>query len=316
MKVRKPFVFRAAYWGVFILIVTQLLTFVVIMRENTFLEEQQIYVPSQPSEPVTIWPGTTTLPSGEVETKSAYSSLGPILIYFLAVVALLGIILFKIPLNALRIILRFVFVFLFCWGIFIFLIFWLPLPLTLLIAAGAGLSWYFSPRIWLHNTVLIIAMVSLGAVFGRLISPWTAMILLGAIAIYDFLAVRFGFMLWMANKLSESNTLPAFFLPHSFSDLNISLKHFSLNNIAGIPQVERQFSILGGGDVGFPVLLMSSVYFSSGFPSAVCIAISTALGLVLAYAIQSLFLKGRPVPAIPPIALTGLIGLLFVQFIL
>ena len=63
---------------------------------------------------------------------------------------------------------------------------------------------------------MIFAMVSVGAVFGRMISPWTAMILLLALAVDDLFAVRFGYMLWLSKKLSESNTLPAFFSPNFY----------------------------------------------------------------------------------------------------
>jgi presenilin-like A22 family membrane protease len=301
------------YWSILIFIAAQLITFVVITRENVFLDENQIYVPSQPSQDVSIWPGTTTTPSGEVIETPIYSSLGPILIYFFAVVIVLGVVLFLIPVSALKLVLRAFFAFLFAWAIFIILVLWLPLAVTLVIAAGVGLFWFFLPRVWLHNLVMVAAMVSVGAVFGRMITPWTAMILLLVLAVYDFVAVKFGYMIWMAKKLSDSNTLPAFFIPKDFGEWRHSMKESAVTNIAEEKPSDRKFSILGGGDIGFPLLLISSVYFAHGFQPAVFIAVFTLLGLISAYWIQARFLKGKPMPALPPIAVLGLIGLLILR---
>ena len=102
---------------------------------------------------------------------------------------------------------------------------------------------------------MLLAMVALGEVFGRFISPWTAMVLLLALAIYDFLAVRFGYMLWMVKKMSESTTLPAFIIPYKFSDWKGSLKKSDVNDLIEQKAEERKYSILGGGDIGFPVFI-------------------------------------------------------------
>jgi presenilin-like A22 family membrane protease len=301
------------YWSIIIFIAAQILTFAVIMRENIFLDNNQIYVPSQPSQTVTLWPENTTSPSGQVIQIPAYSSLGPILIYFFAEVIILGIVLFLIPISALKLVLRALFAFLFTWAIFIILILWLPLVVTVIIAAAVGLCWFFLPRVWLHNVVMIVAMTSVGAVFGRMISPWTSMILLLILAVYDFLAVRFGYMIWMAKKLSDSDTLPAFFIPKDIAGWRNSLKESAVIGMPEEKSSDRIYSILGGGDIGFPLLIVSSVYFARGFEPAVFMAIFTLLGLIAAYQIQAHFLKGKPMPALPPIAVLALIGLLILR---
>jgi presenilin-like A22 family membrane protease len=300
------------YWSLIIFILAQIITFVVISRENTFLNNEQIYIPSQPSEIVTLWPQTTTLPSGQISETPAYSSLGPILIYFFAVVIVLGIVLFLVPLSILKLILKGLFGFLFGWGTFIILVMWLPLAAAIILAIAVGLAWFFYPKIWLHNMALVLALSAVAAVFGRFLSPWTSMILLAALAVYDYLAVRFGYMIWMAKKMSDSNTLPAFIIPRRISDWNSSLKRPSVAKIAEQKPAERQFSILGGGDIGFALLLMSSVYFSRGFTAAIIIAAFTILGLLGAYWIQATIAKGKAVPALPPIAAVSLIGLVII----
>ena len=291
------------YWGIFFFILAQTLTFFTISRLGSFLETNDIYIPPQsPPEIVTWWPAP-----GE----PAWTALGPILIYFFAVIVILGVVLFLIPVSTLRLFLRALYAFIFSWGLFIVLVLWSPLAVAIIISLAAGLVWLLSPRVWLHDLIMIVAMVSLGTVFGRIISAWTAMVLLLVLAVYDILAVRFGYMVWMAKRLSGVVSLPAFVLPRNTSDWNSSLK--KLDVLAEEKPSDREYSVLGGGDIGFALLLTSSVYFGYGFPAAVLVAGFSAAGLVGAYWIQSTLLKGKPMPALPPIVALALIGLLIVQ---
>ena len=301
------------FWSILIFVIAQALTFGVISRENSFLETNQIYLPPPPPDIVSVWPETTTSPSGETTQTPLYSSLGPVLIYFFAVIVILGVVLFVIPLSALKIVLRAMFAFLFGWAVFIVLVLWIPWPITACVALAVGITWFLIPKIWLHNIAMVLAMVSVGAVFGRMLSPWTAMLILIALAIYDFLAVRFGYMIWMAKKMSDTNALPAFFIPKSISDWSDSLKESAVTKIVEEKPSDRQYSILGGGDIGFPLLLVSSVYFAAGFSYAVVISAFALLGLIGAYWIQAKFLKGKAIPALPPIAGLSLIGLVIIS---
>jgi presenilin-like A22 family membrane protease len=146
-----------------------------------------------------------------------------------------------------------------------------------------------------------------------MLSPWTAMILLLVIAVYDFIAVRFGYMLWLATKLSESSTLPAFFIPRFISEWKGSLQEKSIAGLAEKKPAERDFSILGGGDIGFPILLVSSVYFAYGFPDAILVGVFSLAGIIGAYWFQAVILKGKPMPALPQIAALSLVGLLIIR---
>ncbi len=134
----------------------------------------------------------------------------------------------------------------------------------------------------------------------------------GVMALYDFFAVRFGYMLWMANKMSKSTTLPAFILPRHAAEWRSAVTHIDLDKVADTAVEDRSYSVLGGGDIAFPLLLTASVYFASGLGSSLIIASLGLAGLVAAYLIQSFILKGKPMPALPPIAVLSLIGLLIV----
>ena len=346
----KKFKIKPVFWGILIFIVAQAITFGVIIQQEAYLIEHGIIIPSQPEE-VIIWPTTTTSTTTGTTTNTAtttmtttvsnsvitttatqtqvtevvteyvsetplFSSLGAILIYFFAVVIVLAVVLFIIPLSALKLLFRALFAFLFSWGVFIVQVFWMPLIPSIIIALTIGILWFFMPRIWLHNIIMILTMVSLGAVFGRLLSPWTAMILLLVIAVYDFLAVRFGFMTWMAKRMESSDTLPAFVLPSGISEWKESLKSPKNKDTKSAETINTSgsfnHSILGGGDIGFPLLLTSAVYFAAGLNSALLVAAFSLAGLICAYLIQSYVLKGKPMPALPPIAVISLVGFLLV----
>jgi len=310
MSTKRPVKLNTVYWGLLLFVVAQMLILLVAPRIDPFLEENDIDIPSQPSAPISWWPGEVTLPDGEVIDVPAHSALGPILIYILAAAAVLGLTLSKIPLKALKVLLRLLFALLFSWGVFIATVFYVPLPVAVAIAVVFGTFWFLIPLVWLHNLVLILAVSSLGAVFGRFITPWTAMAIILALAIYDFLAVRFRFMIWMADRLSQINALPALIIPKNYSEWNFNLK--KREKIIEVNPAAREYSILGGGDIAFPCLLTASVYFAQGLKPAVIIAVFGLLGLVSVYAIQARFLKGKPMPALPPIAAFTLVGLLII----
>lgn len=300
------------HWGLILFVVTQVIILLVVTRMDPFFEEQNIYVPSQPTEDVTWWPGEVTLPSGDVVEVPAYSSAGPAIIYIFAVVVVLGVVLCVIPISVLKLLLRFLFAALFGWGGFIATVFYLPYQAAIAVGVVLGAVWFVIPLVWFHNLVLVTALASVAAVFGRFISPWTAMILILALAVYDFLAVRFGFMTWMADKMAKTDALPAIVIPKDTHGWSLNLKRDGVNDLLEEKPGSRKFSILGGGDIAFPGLLTAAVYFSQGLAPAVTIAGFGLLGLAGAYAIQSVFLKGKAMPALPPVAAFVFIGLLVI----
>ena len=233
------------------------------------------------------------------------------LIYFFVAVAVIGIILFLVPRLALKVVLKIIFLFLFGWGMFVALGFSLPVAAALGIAVVAALLWLFMPRIWLHNLLLVIALASMGTVFGVFFAPWTAILFMLVISVYDILAVRFGYMMWMVKRLSVSDTLPAFVIPKRISGWNMDVRKARVFD----DESERDFSVLGGGDIGFPLLLVVSVFFAHGFTRSLVVAGFSLLGLAAAYWVQRKLLKGKPTPALPPISLLSIIGYLIVYFI-
>ncbi len=245
-------------------------------------------------------------------------SLLPILIYFFAVVVVMGIVLFLVPVRILKIILRVLFTFFYAWGIFILLYILLALPWYVALAIGIalGMTWFFLPFIWLQNILLIITLVSVATVFGAQISPWTVVWVLIAISIYDIVAVTLGYMIWMARKMSQSDSLPAFIFPHRLALWTLNLRGATVGKLFDEEAADREFSLLGGGDIGFPLLLVVAVFFKYGMESAFIVAGTSLAGIVFAYLLQIFLLKGKPLPALPPISFLAIIGFLIVRFVL
>jgi len=266
--------------GGLILAASQILAYFLAFREKAFLESSQIIPP-------------------EISVEIP-------LIYFFSAVAVIGLILFLVPRSALRLVLKILFVFLFAWGAFIALGLSLPVPAATAMSLGVASLYIFLPRIWLHNLLMVITLASIGTVFGVLFAPWTAILFMLVISVYDILAVRFGYMMWMVKRLSVSDTLPAFVIPKTRVSWNLGLKEARLFE----DKAEKEFSILGGGDVGFPLLLIVSVFFAHGFARSLVVAGFALLGLAAAYWVQRKLLKGKPTPALPPISLLSIVGFL------
>lgn len=288
----KKIAFGSALWGSFTFILGTAIALYVASRELAYLQANpQISLPEvAPEFPV---------------------------IYFFSAVVVIGIALFLVPVSKLKWVFKILFAIVFAWGIFVVLV--LPLPswiLVSILAVGAGVAWFFRPSIWLQNLLLLMSVVGLGAIFGILLPPWPIMIFIAVVAVYDYLAVRFGYMVWMAKKLSQSDSLPAFIIPKTRSNWNLNLKTRSPLNIIEGETSEKEYSILGGGDIGFPLILIVSVRATYGFPSSLIISSFSLVGLINAFLIQSLFLKGKPMPALPPIAIASLIGVLIIHFVI
>jgi presenilin-like A22 family membrane protease len=275
-------------WACLIYILGLVITFLYVSPEKAYVEAQPFTLP-------------------EV-------SLLPILGYFFGVVVVMGVVLLLIPVSKLKLALRVLFGFFYAWGIFILTGLLLPAPAAIALGAAFGLLWIFRPLVWIQNLLLLLTLVSIGGVFGALVSPWTVVWVLLAMSIYDIVAVSLGYMMWMAKKLSESDTLPAFILPKRFRDWNLNLKGESVKKLFEEEAAERDFSLLGGGDLGFPLVLIVSVYFAFGFSGALVVAAASVIGLLFAYALQIFLLKGKPLPALPPICFFAIGGFLIVYF--
>jgi presenilin-like A22 family membrane protease len=280
-------------WSVLVMAAALALTLLTAYRNKIFLLANQDVIPS-----------FTT------------GSVAPVTLYFLGVVVVMAVVLFFFPLKWLKYVFKALFTLMYAWGVLVIADLNSPSPFIYVLAAAAGIVWFFWARVWLHDILLLIALAAAGVVFGFMFSPWAFMIFMLIIAVYDLLAVRFGFMVWMADKLSETTSLPAFMFPKKMKDWKPKLSTVHFGELKDKESAEREFAILGGGDIGFPLMLSVAVFFKYDLAGAVVVGFFSLAGLVCAFLIQMYWLKGKPMPALPPIAFLSLIGFLIATYMM
>ncbi len=262
-----------------------------------------------------LFPSFKTSTVGEqIQPLQASVDLWPILLYFFGVVIVMGVVLWRIPVSKLKFVLRVIFAILYAWGIVIVSQIALPLWAALTLGVAVSVFWLIVPLILVQNILLLLTLVAVGVVFGTLVSPWTVVWILLAISIYDILAVVLGYMMWMAKKLSQSDTLPAFIVPRRGGDWRLNLRGETVTKLFDEESSERDFSLLGGGDLGFPLVFVASVFAAYDFGSALIVAAASVVGLIFAFLLQIYLLKGKPLPALPPICFIAFLGFLYVYF--
>ncbi len=290
---------RSFLWGGLVMAVTFALGLFIAVHQKVFVEQQGI-----PS------PNTTAAPA---------------IAYFLGVVAILALVLFFVPVRRLVLVFKLLFAVMYAWGVLVTLL----LVFSTLneyiidaIAVAAGALWLFWPRVWIQNLLLVVTLAAMSSVFGYFFAnPWAFIIVMAVISLYDFLAVRFGLMVWMADRMSQTTALPAFVFPKAGNDWNLSVNNIHVGELSSKVQSQREYSILGGGDIAFPLMLASATFFQSylGPPediiAAVIVSVFALLGLMTSYLIQSVWLKGKPMPALPPITVLSVIGFLITRLI-
>jgi presenilin-like A22 family membrane protease len=230
-------------------------------------------------------------------------SAGWPLIYFFGAVAVMSLVLAFLPLRMVRLAAKGLFLALFGWGVFVVLgLVLTPWPAGIIAASGA-VAWLVWGRIWLHNLLLGIALAGYGAVFGILLSPGTAVLIMVALSIYDLISVRSGHMMWMVGKLTGVEVVPAFIYPVDRAGWRLGVNDINLDE-----KSDRDVSLLGGGDVGFSLIVMVAVLAEAGILAALFMGGCLLLGLMAVYPVQKIFFKGGPTPALPPLAVAAGIG--------
>jgi len=166
--------------------------------------------------------------------------------------------------------------------------------------------WLKKPNVLVHNFLLLSGMIGLGALFGLRLDPLLVIILLIIFSVYDIIAVyKTKHMIKMAKEMIEAKAISGIVLPPKLSEIQAPLKDLKIGG---------RFLILGGGDIVFPLLLVSSLV-PEGILKSLIVAIFATFGLLVSIFIF-LFQKTRkPIPALPPIAFFSIIGYLITKLI-
>lgn len=168
------------------------------------------------------------------------------------------------------------------------------------------LVWQKWPLIILHNILIVLSIAGIGAIIGTMFSPLVIVGLLVFFSIYDFIAVyKTKHMVKMVTEMVKNKAIIGLIIPLSFSDLTSDLSK----------KKKKEFIVLGGGDLAFPLFLASAITIEYNVLAGLVLSGFSSLGLLVSFFIFAFQKKKRPIPALPPIALFSIIGFLVIYFL-
>ncbi len=161
--------------------------------------------------------------------------------------------------------------------------------LAFLIAIVLAFYKVFRNNIIIHNFTELFIYGALAALFVPLVSLFSAILLLILISIYDYIAVwRTKHMIKLAKFQSKVKTFAGLFIPYG-----------------------KETAVLGGGDIGFP-LLFSGVVLNKLGNIAFIVPLFTSLSLFVLFYLAK---KKKFYPAMPFISTGCFIGLAFIYLL-
>lgn len=199
---------------------------------------------------------------------------------------------------------------LFFGALFVFIIFvgseavfsaFFPEMIAVMLAALLVLIKYAKPNPITHNIAIGIAIAGIGAQLGLMLPIQTVLILFVLLSAYDIFAVYGSkHMIKMFKGLSQRGVLLSLVIPEEKGNVKKHLKNIKPGKGGG-------FIMLGTGDIAFPLILAVSS-LTIGILSSLLVIAGSLIGVLAVFLILS---KDRkPMPALPPIALFSIIGLL------
>ena len=134
-------------------------------------------------------------------------------------------------------------------------------------------SWKY---VFVHNLTEVFIYGALAAIFVPIMNLFSAVILLIGISIYDFIAVRkTKHMIKLAKAQSKARVFAGLVIPYKLPGKvkKIPKKKLKLTKI--------KTAILGGGDMGFPLLFAAVVMKETGFFKTLIIPVVVSIALFI-----------------------------------
>ncbi len=181
----------------------------------------------------------------------------------------------------------------------------LQAKVALFIALILGLWKVFKPNVWIQNLTEIFIYGGLAAIFVPLINLYSAIILLILISGYDAYAVwKSKHMIKLAESQTKAKIFAGLLIPY-INGKNEKVSKVESKEKVMVPSSIRT-AVLGGGDIGFPLIFAGVILKEWGLWQSLVIPIFAALGLAL------IFWKGEAkkfYPAMPFISAGCFLGL-------
>jgi presenilin-like A22 family membrane protease len=172
----------------------------------------------------------------------------------------------------------------------------IPQSIAALISAAAAVMKVKKPNVILHNLTEMLIYGGLAAIFVPLLNIFAAAFLLIAISLYDAFAVwKSKHMVKLAKFQTSSGLFAGLALPYKRTFKEAQKK----------TAAKSRSAILGGGDMGFPLMFAGTVMAQVGFYKALLIPLTATIALSLLFLLSK---KGRFYPAMPFLAAGCFIG--------
>ena len=172
--------------------------------------------------------------------------------------------------------------------------------LALVLAILFGLWKVFVPNFFVHNLSELFIYGGLAVIFVPMLTPVYAIVLLLLLALYDMFAVwKSKHMISMAKFQTKAGIFAGFMLPY-------------VEKGKGKKRPRVRTAVLGGGDIGFPLIFSGTVLASMGLYSALVIAFFSTFSLFLLLLFSK---KDRFYPAMPFLTAGCLVGFAVVNLI-
>ncbi len=175
------------------------------------------------------------------------------------------------------------------------------------------------PNVIVHNLTEVFIYGGLAAIFVPILNVPAVFVLLIIISAYDMFAVwQSRHMVKMAQFQTDSKLFSGLYIPHSDSGMKAILGSSIASSDAkkhntGSKSGNVSSAVLGGGDMGFPLIFAAVVMKQSGFLNALIIPVVAAIAL---FGLMVFAKKGRFYPAMPFLTAACFVGYGLVVYVL
>lgn len=180
----------------------------------------------------------------------------------------------------------------------------IPAGYALLLALIFGFVKVYRPNIFVHNFTELFIYSGLAVIFVPVLNLFAAFILMILLSCYDMYAVwKSKHMVSMAKFQTKSGVFAGVIMPYKMPKLRAKKKKSS---------VKIKTAILGGGDLGFPLIFTGVVFKSMGLYYSMIIPVFAAFALLL---LLMLGKKDHFYPAMPFLTAGCFIGYLVILLV-
>nr|HIK01390.1 hypothetical protein [Candidatus Undinarchaeales archaeon ERR594346 U_76725] len=168
---------------------------------------------------------------------------------------------------------------------------------AMLLAISLVIIRFTYPTIFVQNASLILALAGVGASIGLLFNVSTIFIILAVLSVYDIIAVyKTKHMLTLFKGTIKGGVPLALIASEKISGMRSNLKKANINK----PAPKREYTFLGTGDVAFPLILAVSA-LRTGLFASLAVVVGGLVGILIIHSLL-IYGKGKPIPALPPLA--------------